>query len=115
MTGNRVEELESRVRELEATLSGLTDELLDTKDRLETVERSVAGDGTADHRSDIVDGELLGDEKRDAGTDSTDEADESGNDTATDAETEGTTESADAAGTDEEAENVEETDGIIVA
>ena len=38
MSGNRVEELESKVRELEATIDGLTDELVETKERLETIE-----------------------------------------------------------------------------
>ena len=38
MAGNRVEELESKVRELEATVSGLTDELVETKERLQTLE-----------------------------------------------------------------------------
>jgi len=38
MAGNRVDELESKVRELEATVSGLTDELLETKERLRAVE-----------------------------------------------------------------------------
>lgn len=34
---NRVEELEQRVRELEATVTGLTDELLECKQQLETL------------------------------------------------------------------------------
>jgi uncharacterized coiled-coil protein SlyX len=38
MSGNRVEELEAKVRELEATINGLTDELVETKERLETIE-----------------------------------------------------------------------------
>lgn len=38
MSGNRVEELESRVEELEASLSGLTDELMETKARLAELE-----------------------------------------------------------------------------
>jgi hypothetical protein len=38
MSGNRVEELEAKVRELEATVDGLTDELVETKERLETIE-----------------------------------------------------------------------------
>ncbi|EMA46751.1 DUF7518 family protein [Halococcus saccharolyticus] len=38
MSGNRVEELESRVTELEATLNGLTEELVETKDRLRELE-----------------------------------------------------------------------------
>ena len=38
MSGNRVEELEGKVRELEATIDGLTDELVETKERLGTIE-----------------------------------------------------------------------------
>jgi uncharacterized coiled-coil protein SlyX len=37
-SGNRVEELETRVRELEATVTGLTDELLECKQRLDELE-----------------------------------------------------------------------------
>jgi hypothetical protein len=44
MTGNRVEELEARVRELQATVDGLTDELLETKERLRVVEEEVDPD-----------------------------------------------------------------------
>ena len=38
MSGNRVEKLEAKVRELEATIEGLTDELVETKERLEAIE-----------------------------------------------------------------------------
>lgn len=41
MAGNRVEELEAKVRELEATISGLTDELVETKERVRTLEEHV--------------------------------------------------------------------------
>ena len=44
MSGNRVEELEARVRELQATLDGLTDELMETKDRLRVLEEEVDPD-----------------------------------------------------------------------
>lgn len=43
MSGNRVERLESRVEELEASISGLTDELMQTKSRLADLEDE-AGD-----------------------------------------------------------------------
>lgn len=49
MSGNRVEELEAKVRELEATIDGLTDELVETKERLEAVEKA----------SDLDDDELM--------------------------------------------------------
>jgi hypothetical protein len=64
MSGNRVEELEETVRELEATVEGLTDELIETKERLAAIEEetgiepepvkrlsegsTVGSDGTAD-------------------------------------------------------------------
>jgi uncharacterized coiled-coil protein SlyX len=38
MTGNRVEELESRVAELQAAVDGLTEELVETKERLRQLE-----------------------------------------------------------------------------
>jgi hypothetical protein len=38
MSGNRVEKLEAKVRELEATVEGLTDELVETKERLGAIE-----------------------------------------------------------------------------
>jgi chromosome segregation ATPase len=41
MSGNRVEELEAKVRDLEATIDGLTDELVETKERLHAVESEV--------------------------------------------------------------------------
>jgi len=44
MCGNRVEELESRVNELEASVEGLTDELVECKVRLRELENAVDGD-----------------------------------------------------------------------
>lgn len=41
MAGNRVEELEAKVREMEATISGLTDELVETKERVRALEEHV--------------------------------------------------------------------------
>ena len=41
MCGNRVEELESRVQELEASVEGLTDELVECKVRLRELEGAV--------------------------------------------------------------------------
>jgi uncharacterized coiled-coil DUF342 family protein len=38
MTGNRVEELEEKVRSLEATVDGLTDELVECKERIQHLE-----------------------------------------------------------------------------
>ena len=44
MCGNRVEELETRVRELEASVEGLTDELVECKVRIRELEASVDED-----------------------------------------------------------------------
>lgn len=44
MCGNRVEELESRVQELEASVEGLTDELVECKVRLRELESAVDAD-----------------------------------------------------------------------
>jgi len=44
MCGNRVEELESRVKELEASVEGLTDELVECKVRLRELENAVDED-----------------------------------------------------------------------
>ncbi|MFC6938817.1 bZIP transcription factor [Salinirubellus sp. GCM10025818] len=54
MSGNRVEELEARVRELQATVDGLTDELLETKERLRVIEEEV----DPDLDPDIIEGQL---------------------------------------------------------
>lgn len=40
---NRVEELESKVAELQATVDGLTEELVETKERLRQLERTTDG------------------------------------------------------------------------
>ena len=44
MCGNRVEELEAHVRELEASVEGLTDELVECKVRLRELENAVDDD-----------------------------------------------------------------------
>lgn len=44
MAGNRVEELEETVRALQATVDGLTDELIETKERLRHVESHLDAD-----------------------------------------------------------------------
>ena len=41
MSDNRVEELEAKVRDLEATVEGLTDELVESKVRLRELENAV--------------------------------------------------------------------------
>jgi len=44
MCGNRVEELESRVKELEASVEGLTDELVECKVRIRELEDALDED-----------------------------------------------------------------------
>lgn len=44
MCGNRVEQLEARVKELEASVEGLTDELVECKVRLRELESAVDDD-----------------------------------------------------------------------
>ena len=118
MTGNQVEQLESRVRELEATLTGLTDELVDTKDRLQAVERAAAGEEATGRRADIVEGELLGeDEAGGTDTEADTDTDETENDSATGTQAvERTDTEADTADDNDDADDAdEETDSIIVA
>ena len=57
MAGNRVEELEAKVRTLEATVDGLTDELVETKERLHALEAEVGVE------PDVLEGRLT---RRDA-------------------------------------------------
>ncbi|MBO4246801.1 bZIP transcription factor [Halomicrobium sp. IBSBa] len=56
MCGNRVEELEARVKELEASVEGLTDELVECKVRLRELESAVDEDiGLAPKATDADD------------------------------------------------------------
>jgi uncharacterized coiled-coil protein SlyX len=97
MSGNRVEELEAKVRELEATINGLTDELVETKERLEIIEeetgiepdaldeqfgRTPAGEPTTDADGDadpVADSEA-DDERADGDEDGAETADSDGDD-----------------------------------
>jgi hypothetical protein len=61
-SGNRVEELESRVQELEATVDGLTDELVECKVRVRELENAVDAeiglegpDGSGDEQPEEAD------------------------------------------------------------
>ncbi|MWG35482.1 DUF7518 family protein [Halomarina oriensis] len=49
-SGNRVEDLEARVKQLEASVTGLTDELVECKERLRALEDAV------DPEMDIIEG-----------------------------------------------------------
>jgi chromosome segregation ATPase len=68
MCGNRVEELESRVQELEASVEGLTDELVECKVRLRELENAVddqlgfvpeVGPDTRDAADELTEGEAV--------------------------------------------------------
>lgn len=58
MSGNRVEQLESRVEELEATISGLTDELMETKSRLAELEDESTGEYIEAGIDSVADGDF---------------------------------------------------------
>jgi len=66
-SGNRVEQLESRVRELEASVDGLTDELMECKQRLAAIEEEVGPE------MDIIEGKTT--VSSDGGTDTEETAD----------------------------------------
>jgi len=74
MCGNRVEELESRVQELEASVRGLTDELVECKVRLRELEDAESEDDLlAEHAAKTVSDETDADEAASERTDTTDE------------------------------------------
>lgn len=59
MAKNRVEDLETTVAELESTINGLTEELVETKERLRQLEQHVDGDvpsGTTTRRTQADEG-----------------------------------------------------------
>ena len=60
MAGNRVDELEAKVQELEATVDGLTDELIETRERLQALEDDA--DGSCDILETGSTGEATGDD-----------------------------------------------------
>lgn len=103
MTGNRVEELEGQMKELRATVSGLTDELVETKERLRLIE---------DHFGPELDEILKGTSNRADARAAANGDDASPNEPAASAE-----ESADGANADEEEAEDESagSDDIIVA
>lgn len=69
MSGNRVEDLETKMRELEATVEGLTDELVETKERLAAIEDE------AGIEPDVLEGRLT--QSRSNDETAADDADES--------------------------------------
>jgi hypothetical protein len=111
MSGNRVEELEAKVRDLEATVEGLTDELIETKERLGAVE-----DETGIEPDALV-GRGAGRDRL-AGADSAADADgepESDEGPATDADTDTEAEADPEAESEEGTTDSDSGDDIIVA
>ncbi|WP_181693357.1 hypothetical protein [Natronomonas sp. LN261] len=102
MSGNRVEELEAKVRELEATIDGLTDELVETKERLGAIEEEAG-----------VEPDAL--ERRRSRT--SQDRDGVAEDAETDADADDTAQPADAADGDEDGDETADSagDDIIVA
>jgi len=102
MSGNRVEELEAKVRELEATIDGLTDELVETKERLGAIE------GETGIEPDAL-------ERRRSRTSRSQDGD--AEDAETDADADGTAQPADTADEDEDGDEAADSagDDIIVA
>ena len=114
MTGNRVEELENTVAQLEATVSGLTDELVETKERLRLIE-----DHFGPELDDIIEGQTSRSSDMVAETSATEPAEtpQEAPQEAVDAAVGAATESADGS-KPEETEGDDEsagTDDIIVA
>ncbi|WP_338741375.1 DUF7518 family protein [Haloplanus salilacus] len=93
---NRVEELESRVAQLEAAVDGLTEELVETRERLSKLEADEGVDNTrtpdrrespdldadadADAGTESVASEPDAESEADAETESEDDSDSDGND-----------------------------------
>ena len=76
----RIEELESKVEQLEATIRGLTEELVEVHDRLETLE---SGEGTTDERvqrDQSEDSRTQKDKNDDSKNDESQKQDETGGD-----------------------------------
>ena len=96
MTGNRVEELESRVAELQATVDGLTEELVETKERLrqlEADEEPARVSRTSDANTEVVRTEQS--QQAAAAEESESEAETDTTEAAEDAEDEAESESSD--------------------
>ncbi|SEO43693.1 hypothetical protein SAMN04487948_102415 [Halogranum amylolyticum] len=80
---NRVEELESTVKELQAAVNGLTEELVETKERVRQLEEEVGVDVAPSRREQLEqtadDGEVEEDKADDA-KEGDDEEESSGSD-----------------------------------
>lgn len=95
-----VEELENRIRELEATVTGLTDELLECKQRIDELEDVV------DAESDVMEGSLAASSDQSSAASSTE---------STSLLEEVDTYTAEGDESESETKTEEESDGIIVA
>lgn len=115
--GNRVEELESEVAELKATVKGLTEELVEANDRIRQLEAAVGDEEGTDARDDV---ELLEDERLtsfvdvDDAEDADEETDPTGDVAASDADAGETDADRDKGDEDDEGDEGE-LDDIIVA
>ena len=116
-SGNRVEELESEVAELKATVKGLTEELVEANDRIRQLEAAVGDEEGTDARDDV---ELLEDERLtsfvdvDDAEDADEETDPTGDVAASDADAGETDADRDKGDEDDEGDEGE-LDDIIVA
>lgn len=73
----RIEELESKVERLEATIQGLTEELVEVHDRLETLEGE---DASPDERERTEDARTQKDKNDDSKSNESQKEDETGDD-----------------------------------
>jgi len=112
MPKNRVEDLEATVDELEATVRGLTEELVETKERVRILEAELEEERTADSSAESVD-EMLTPEPGSAEADRSEAEQEDVEQAAARARSEGAKD-RDAEGGDDSEES-ELGDDIIVA
>ena len=111
--GNRVEDLETQVAQLQAAVDGLTEELVETKERLRQLESATELDPSTETESAHAEFVANG-----SSTEGAEQADGSGTPTSGPAEAEGASDEANPEesedGTDD-GEGSEESDDIIVA
>lgn len=84
MCGNRVEELEEQVNQLQATVDGLTDELVECKVRIRELENAVDADMGFTPASAETDSETKATSAEESNTEETDPTDEQGEQPETD-------------------------------
>ncbi|MCU4717253.1 DUF7518 family protein [Halapricum hydrolyticum] len=84
MCGNRVEELEEQVNQLQATVDGLTDELVECKVRIRELENAVDADMGFSPASEGTDSDTRETSAEESNTEETDPTDEQGEELETD-------------------------------